>query len=64
MDPICPNSADGSTLNLSTTLFIVPAYATVAEITSDYAESTRLLSRLHSMMSVVGNGMSFAMYAI
>ncbi len=53
-----------SALNLSTTLFMVPAYATVAEITSDYEERTRLLSRLHSMMSVVGNGMSFAMYAI
>ncbi len=53
-----------SALNLSTTLFIVPAYATVAEITSDYEERTRLLSRFHAMMSVVGNGMSFAMYAI
>jgi Na+/melibiose symporter-like transporter len=53
-----------SALNLSTTLFIVPAYATVAEITSDYEERTRLLSRFHAMLSVVGNGMSVAMYAI
>jgi Na+/melibiose symporter-like transporter len=53
-----------SALNLSTTLFIVPAYATVAEITSDYEERTKLLSRFHAMASVVGNGMSVAMYAI
>ena len=53
-----------SALNLSTTLFIVPAYATVAELTNDYEERTRLLARFHSMMSVVGNGMSVAMYAI
>jgi Na+/melibiose symporter-like transporter len=53
-----------SALNLSTTLFVVPAYAIVAEITSDYEERTRLLSRFHAMQSFVGNGMSVAMYAI
>jgi Na+/melibiose symporter-like transporter len=53
-----------SALNLSTTLFIVPAYATVAELTSDYEERTRLISRLHAVASVVGNGMSLAMYAV
>lgn len=53
-----------SGLNLSMTLFVVPAYATVAELTSDYEERTRLLSRFHAVMSVTGNGMSVAMYGL
>jgi len=53
-----------SALNLSMTLFVVPAYATVAELTSDYEERARLLSLFHSVMSVTGNGMSVAMYAL
>ena len=51
-------------LRISFTLFLVPAYAFVAELTSDYEERTRLLSGFHSVLSVVGNGMSVLMYAI
>jgi len=50
-------------LRVSWTLFLVPAYAFVAELTSDYEERTRLLSSFHSVLSVVGNGMSILMYA-
>jgi GPH family glycoside/pentoside/hexuronide:cation symporter len=50
-------------LRLSWTLFLVPAYAFVAELTSDYEERTHLLSSFHSVLSVVGNGMSVLMYA-
>ncbi len=50
-------------LRISWTLFLVPAYAFVAELTSDYEERTRLLSSFHSVLSVVGNGMSVLMYA-
>ena len=50
-------------LRVSWTLFLVPAYAFVAELTSDYEERTRLLSSFHSVLSVVGNGMSVLMYA-
>jgi Na+/melibiose symporter-like transporter len=50
-------------LRVSWTLFLVPAYALVAELTSDYEERTRLLSSFHSVLSVVGNGMSVLMYA-
>ncbi len=46
-------------LRVSWTLFLVPAYAFVAELTSDYEERTRLLSGFHSLLAVVGNGMSF-----
>jgi len=51
-------------LRISLTLFLVPAYAFVAELTSDYEERTRLLSGFHSLLSVVSNGMSVLMYAI
>ena len=51
-------------LRISFTLFLVPAYAFVAELTSDYEERTRLLTGFHSVLSVVSNGMSVAMYAI
>ena len=51
-------------LHLSMTIFMVPAYAMVAELTSDYEERTRLLTRFHAVLSVVANGMSVAMYAI
>ena len=50
-------------LRISWTLFLVPAYAFVAELTSDYEERTRLLSSFHSVLSVVSNGMSVLMYA-
>jgi len=51
-------------LRVSWTLFLVPAYAFVAELTSDYEERTRLLSGFHSVLAVVSNGMSVLMYAI
>jgi len=50
-------------LRVSWTLFLVPAYAFVAELTSDYEERTRLLSSFHSVLAVVSNGMSVLMYA-
>jgi len=46
------------------TMFLVPAYAIVAEVTSDYDERTRLLTGFHVAYSVFGNGMSVLMYAI
>jgi Na+/melibiose symporter-like transporter len=48
----------------SLTLFLVPAYAMAAEITSDYDERTRLFARYNTVLSVVGNGMSVLMYAL
>ena len=46
------------------TMFLVPAYAIVAELTADYDERTRLLTIFHVFYSVVTNGMSVLMYAI
>ena len=46
------------------TMFLVPAYAIVAELTSEYDERTRLLTGFHVMYAVVTNGMSVLMYAI
>jgi GPH family glycoside/pentoside/hexuronide:cation symporter len=46
------------------TMFLVPAYAIVAELTADYDERTRLLTGFHVFYSVFGNGMSVLMYAI
>ncbi len=46
------------------TMFLVPAYAIVAELTSDYDERTRLLTWFHVVYSVFGNGMSMLMYGI
>ena len=51
-------------LRISLTLFLVPAYAFVAELTSNYEERTRLLAVFNSVLSVVANGMSFLLYAI
>jgi Na+/melibiose symporter-like transporter len=48
----------------SATLFLVPAYAMGAEITSDYDERTRLFARYNTVLSIVGNGMSVLMYAL
>jgi len=45
-------------------MFLVPAYAIVAELTADYDERTRLLTGFHVIWSVVNNGMSVLMYAI
>ena len=50
-------------LRFSMTLYVVPAYALVAEMTTDYEERTRLLSGMLSIGSIVGNGMSVVMYA-
>jgi Na+/melibiose symporter-like transporter len=46
------------------TMFLVPAYAIVPELTSDYDERTRLLTGFHVFYSVFANGMSVLMYAI
>ena len=46
------------------TMFVVPAYAIVAELTSDYDERTRLLTLFHVVYSTFNNGMSVLMYAI
>jgi GPH family glycoside/pentoside/hexuronide:cation symporter len=46
------------------TMFLVPAYAIVAELTSDYDERTRLLTGFHVLYAVFTNGMSVLMYAI
>ena len=46
------------------TMFLVPAYAIVAELTSNYDERTRLLTGFHVVYSVFGNGMSVLMYVI
>jgi Na+/melibiose symporter-like transporter len=46
------------------TMFLVPAYAIVAELTADYDERTRLLTGFHVLYSVFMNGMSVLMYAI
>jgi len=46
------------------TMFLVPAYSIVAELTSDYDERTRLLTGFHVAYAVLSNGMSVLMYAI
>jgi len=51
-------------LRIGLTLFTVPAYAIVAEITSDYDERTRLVGYLTAAYSVFNNGMSMIMYAV
>jgi len=45
------------------TMFLVPAYAIVAEVTADYDERTRLLTAFHVIYAVFTNGMSVLMYA-
>ena len=46
------------------TMFLVPAYAIVAELTSDYDERTHFLTNFHVVYAVFVNGMSVLMYAI
>jgi Na+/melibiose symporter-like transporter len=46
------------------TMFLVPAYAMVAELTDEYDERTRLFTSFIVFYSVVGNGMSVLMYAV
>lgn len=51
-------------LKLGLTLFVIPAYAMLPELTDSYENRTRLLTYIGSIASVVGNGMSVLMYAI
>ena len=46
------------------TIFLIPAYAIVAELTSEYDERTRLLTGFQVVYSMFTNGMSVLMYAI
>ena len=46
------------------TMFLVSAYAIVAEITSEYDARTRLLTGFMVFFSIITNGMSVLMYAI
>ncbi|MDG1995402.1 MAG: MFS transporter [Emcibacteraceae bacterium] len=45
------------------TLFLVPAYAMVAEITADYDQRTGLLTGFHVAFGIFANGMSLLLYA-
>ncbi|MDG1708113.1 MAG: MFS transporter, partial [Emcibacteraceae bacterium] len=45
------------------TLFLVPAYAMVAELTSNYDQRTALLTGFHVAYGIFTNGMSLLMYA-
>jgi len=51
-------------LRTSLTMFLVPAYAIVAEITADYDQRTWLLTGFHVVYAVLNNGMSVLMYAV
>ncbi len=44
------------------TMFLVPAYAMVAELTPDYDQRTRFLTGFHVTYGIFGNGMSWLMY--
>lgn len=50
------------TMRTGVTMFLVPAYAILAEVTADYDERTRLLTGFHMVQSLVMNGMSVLMY--
>ena len=50
-------------VRLGLTLFLVPAFALLAEMTSDYEERTRIVTRYQTIVSIIGNGFSVAMYA-
>jgi len=51
------------TMYVSLTMFLVPAYALAAELTSDYEERTRLLAAYWTVVSIFLNGFSVLMYA-
>ena len=53
-----------ASMRTAITMFLVPAYAMVAELTEDYDGRTRLLTGFNVVYSVVNNGMSLLMYAI
>jgi glycoside/pentoside/hexuronide:cation symporter, GPH family len=48
---------------LSLTMFLVPAFALAAELSSDYEERTQLLTAYWSVLSIFSNGFSVLMYA-
>jgi Na+/melibiose symporter-like transporter len=50
-------------MRTSLTMFLVPAYAMVAELTTDYDQRTRLLTGFHVAYGIFVNGMSMLMYA-
>ena len=52
------------TMRTAVTMFLVPAYAMVAELTEDYDGRTHLLTGFNIFFSVFSNGMSLLMYAI
>ena len=52
------------TMRTAITMFLIPAYAMVAELTSSYDKRTRLLTNFHVFYAVLSNGMSVLMYAI
>lgn len=51
-------------MRTSLTMFQVPAYAMIAELTVDYDERTRLLTGFYVAFSVFANGMAILMYAV
>ena len=53
-----------ASMRTAITMFLVPTYAMVAELTEDYDGRTRLHTGFNVVYSVVGNGMSVLMYAI
>ena len=53
-----------ASMRTAITMFLVPAYAMVAELTEDYDGRTRLLTGFNVVYSVVSNGISVLMYAI
>lgn len=50
-------------MHLSLTMFLVPAFALAAELSSDYEERTRLLTAYWTVLSIFSNGFSVLMYA-
>ena len=53
-----------ASMRTAITMFLVPTYAMVAELTEDYDGRTRLHTGFNVVFSVVNNGMSLLMYAI
>ena len=51
-------------MRIGITMFLVPTYAMVAELTDEYDKRTSLLTNYTMFFSVVSNGMSMLMYAI
>lgn len=51
------------TMRTALTMFLVPAYAMVAELTSDYDQRTRFLTGFHVTYGIFSSGMSMLIYA-